>query len=121
MPRVVHFEFAAKDPERAAKFYGDVFGWKIEKWQGDFDYWLIMTGDPNEPGIDGGMMKGDVPKTTNTVDVPSIDEYVQKIEANGGKIVMPKSVIPGVGYFAGVEDTEGNLFSIMQNDPDAQG
>ena len=37
MPRVVHFEIPAENPERAAKFYKEVFDWKIEKWQGPFN------------------------------------------------------------------------------------
>jgi predicted enzyme related to lactoylglutathione lyase len=37
MPRVVYFEIPADDPERAAKFYKEVFGWKIDKWEGPFD------------------------------------------------------------------------------------
>ena len=45
MSRVVHFEIPADDPVRAAKFYEDVFGWKIEKWEGPFDYWLVTTGE----------------------------------------------------------------------------
>ncbi|MGZ7136310.1 MAG: VOC family protein, partial [Methanobacterium sp.] len=38
MPRVVHFEIPADDPERAIEFYKNVFGWKIDKWEGPFDY-----------------------------------------------------------------------------------
>ena len=34
MPRVIHFEIPADDPDRAAKFYGNVFGWKLDKWDG---------------------------------------------------------------------------------------
>ena len=34
MPRVVHFEFYVDDPERAVKFYEEVFGWKITRWVG---------------------------------------------------------------------------------------
>ena len=37
MPRVVHFEFAAEDPQRAVKFYERVFGWKIDKWEGPME------------------------------------------------------------------------------------
>ena len=115
MLRPVHFEITVADPDRAAKFYADVFGWKFEKWEGPMEYWLIMTGEKDQPGINGGMMKGDVPKTVNTIDVPNIDEYVEKITASGGKVIMPKDEIPGVGYFAYVQDTEGNEFGIMQS------
>ena len=119
MLRVVHFEITASDPDRAAKFYGDVFGWKIEKWDGPMEYWMIMTGERDQPGINGGMMRGDAPSTVNTVDVPSVDEYVEKITASGGKVAVPKQAIPGVGYFAYLRDTEGNTFGIMQSDESA--
>ena len=61
MPRVVHFELSADDPERAIKFYENAFGWKTEKWAGPMDYWLIMTGPEDEPGIDGGLSKREGP------------------------------------------------------------
>ena len=60
MPRVIHFEIHADDPSRAVKFYTEVFGWKIEKWQGPMDYWLVYTGK-EEPGIDGAIMKREQP------------------------------------------------------------
>ena len=41
MPRVIHFEFAADNPERAAKFYREVFGWESTQWGGPMDYWLV--------------------------------------------------------------------------------
>ena len=55
MKRVVHFEISADDPERAADFYRNVFGWEIAKWEGPIDYWLITTGDEKYPGIDGAL------------------------------------------------------------------
>ena len=56
MPRVIHFEIHADDPERAVRFYREIFGWEINKWPGPHDYWLIKTG-ANAPGIDGGLMR----------------------------------------------------------------
>ena len=56
MPRVIHFELSADDPERAVKFYGEVFGWKTQKWDGPQSYWLLATGEGG-PGIDGGLMR----------------------------------------------------------------
>jgi uncharacterized protein len=121
MPRVVHFEIAAKDPERASKFYSHVFDWKINKWDGPQPYWLATTGDKGEPGIDGGIMKPmkDLPHIVNTIDVDSVDEYIRKIKKEGGSIVKPKTSVPGVGYMAYCKDTEGNVFGIMQTDTKA--
>ena len=117
MPRVVHFEIAADDPERATAFYSEVLGWKIDKWGGPTDYWLASTGEGL--GIDGAIMRRDenMPAIINTVAVDSVDETVAKVEANGGKVAMPKQVIPSVGYLAYCFDTEGNMFGVMENDP----
>jgi predicted enzyme related to lactoylglutathione lyase len=123
VPRVVHFEVSAEKPERAVKFYEKVFGWKIVKWEGPVEYWLITTGKQGEPGIDGGLGKreaGDEAGTVNTIDVPSVDEFAKKVEQNGGKVVVPKHAIPGVGWIAYFKDSEGNMFGIMQDDPSAK-
>jgi len=123
MSRVVHFELAADDPERAVSFYSNVFGWKVDKWDGPEDYWLATTGDKSEPGIDGAIMRRSehMPPVVNTIGVSSVDDTVAKITANGGQVVAPKMAIPGVGYLAYCVDTEGNTFGIMQSDPSASG
>lgn len=122
MPRVIHFELNVKDVDKALKFYKTVFGWKIEKWEGPIDYWLIMTGEENKPGIDGGLgyEEKDFPKVVNTIDVDNIDEIIKKVEENGGKIIREKHAVPGVGWLAYFQDTEGIVTGIMQNDPDAE-
>jgi len=121
MPRVIHFEINADDAERAVKFYSQVFGWKIKKWEGPVDYWLISTGEGG-PGIDGGLMRrmSSSATTINTIDVPSVDEFMTRITRNGGQVVMPKRAVPGVGWMAYCQDTEGNVFGIMQEDRSAR-
>lgn len=121
MSRVVHFEFSAQDPERAARFYADVFGWKFRKWDGPNEYWLITTGPEGEPGINGGMMRPcpdheNPPANGNVIGVESVDATVAKIEASGGVILMPKMAVPGVGWLAYFKDADGNMFGVMQDD-----
>jgi len=122
MPRVVHFEIHCDEPERAVKFYQNVFGWKINKWDGPQEYWLITTGDQNEPGINGGLMKRLDPAGSvyNTIQVPSVDDYIRRVTEGGGEVVLPKQPIPGVGYLAYCKDTEGNIFGIMHSDMSAK-
>lgn len=121
MPRVIHFDLVADDPERAAGFYQKVFKWKFEKWEGPFEYWMVTTGSSDEPGIDGGLSRRSETSTgtENTIGVDSVDDYVAKILASGGKVIRPKAAVPGVGWLAYCEDTEGNRFGIMQDDPKA--
>lgn len=123
MRRVVHFEIQAEDPHRAVKFYTDVFGWEIAQW-GDNQYWTVMTGKDGQ-GINGGILprRGPPPEEgagvngyVCTIDVSSIDEATQAVGIAGGKIVVAKNHMQGVGWIAYCKDTEGNIFGLIQND-----
>ncbi len=121
MSRVVHFEIPADDPERSIKFYETVFGWTIEKWDGPIEYWLIITGDEDKPGIDGGLARREDPETgvENTIDVKNLDQTLADVKANGGTILRSRMAVPGVGWMAYIKDTEGNTFGLMESDENA--
>jgi predicted enzyme related to lactoylglutathione lyase len=111
MSSIVHFEIPADDIQRAKAFYSNLFGWKIEDYQG-MDYAMIdVMGAPG-----GGMMKRMHPEQqiTNYIGVPSVDEYAAKVEKLGGKIIVPKKAVPGMGYFIICMDTENNAFGIWE-------
>ena len=117
MPRIVHFEIPAQDPEKVAAFYRTVFDWEIDKWDGPVDYWNVKTGEEGTPGINGGIYTPEQPTgTINTIDVDDLDAYITKVTANGGKVVVPRMTIPTVGYMAYAADVEGNVFGMMQMD-----
>ncbi|MFN8638111.1 MAG: VOC family protein [Dehalococcoidia bacterium] len=127
MPRVVHFEIQAEQPERAIAFYSAVFGWQFPEWMDG--YWGVVTGAEGEPGIDGGLMprRGPAPASgaaTNafvcTVQVDDVETYAAKAAAAGGEVVVPRMPIPGVGYSMYCVDTEGNIFGLHQPDPTAE-
>ena len=127
MPRVIHFEIHAGDPQRAITFYEKVFGWTFQKWEGPMDYWLVTTGPDSQPGINGGLIRrqGEIDGQAViayvcTVDVANVDESTQSATSNGAQVVVPKMPIPGVGWLVYCKDTEGNIFGMMQNDPNAQ-
>ena len=115
LSRVVHFEIASDQPERAVKFYENVFGWTSQQW-GEQKYWLIMTGDRKDPGIDGAIQPRREIKQpiVNTIQVDSIDEAIKKIKKNGGKVLTDKMDVPKVGTMVYFEDTEGNVSGAMQ-------
>lgn len=128
MARVVHFEIHADDPQRAVRFYQEVFGWQIIKWEGPEDYWLVTTGTDNEPGINGAILRRMMPVTSDATPVTSfvcsiavtnIDEAIASATAQGGTEALPKMAVPGVGWLAYFKDTEGNIFGMIQNDPSA--
>lgn len=121
MPRVVHFEISAEEPERAVGFYSSVFGWEFHKWDGPQDYWLVKTGEESEPGINGGLFRRNGPVGhINTIEVADLNSFVSKVVENGGKLAMPRIAVSGVGYLAYCQDTEENLFGMMQMDSSAK-
>jgi len=122
---IVHFEIPANDVQKLKKFYNELFGWKIEKMPGPMEYWTIETvpvdekGMPIRPGVNGGMMKKQNPehKPITYISVESVDKYVKKTEALGGKVIVPKMEVPGIGWWAMALDPEGNQFAIFESMP----
>ena len=101
-------------------FYENVFGWKIQQFPmpaGGPEYWGVTTRNEGAPGINGGLMKRNMPGQpfANYVDVKSIDAFLGKVQAAGGTLIMPKQQIgPGMGSFAVFRDTEGNLMGLYE-------
>jgi predicted enzyme related to lactoylglutathione lyase len=76
------------------------------------------TYQPKEPGATNGMMvkRDQYSKTPSvTVNVPSVDEYIEKVKTAGGKLLKPKETIEGMGAYAYVSDTEGNLLGLWED------
>jgi len=118
---IVWFEIPADDMDRAKKFYGKLFGWKINPIPGMPDYWHIDTGGP-DASPDGGMMARKMPgqTITNYVSVPSVTRYMAKVVKLGGTICMPKTAVPGMGCFAVCQDQENNTFALWEINPKAK-
>ena len=62
------------------------------------------------------MMKRQSPEhtVTNYITVSSIDEYASKLEKAGGKVIIPKTEIPNMGFYAIFLDTENNMFGLYE-------
>ncbi|MFA6571262.1 MAG: VOC family protein [Bacteroidota bacterium] len=118
MSRVVHFEIPAKNAEQSAEFYKNVFGWEISKWDGPMEYWLIKTGEKDEPGIDGAIYQVNpmMDKTVNTVAVSDLSAMIEKVKSNGGTIATDVMTIPGIGIMVYALDKEGVIFGMLQPD-----
>ncbi len=120
MAHVAHYSINADDVDRARKFYGNVFGWKFDPW-GPPGFYMINTGDPENGNLLGSLQgrRDLVPgkKTIGyecTISVPSIDDTIKALKDHNAQIVMPKSVIAGVGTLVFFEDTVGNVAGAMQ-------
>lgn len=116
---IVHLELPCKDVKRAKRFYGDIFGWSFEEIP-EMNYTMFQPAS----GPGGGLF---VPEqfnpggALNYLLVDSIEETTKKIEAADGKILVPKTEIPGQGWFAIFQDPEGTTMALYKGNPEAQG
>jgi hypothetical protein len=127
MDKVVHFEIPADDMERARDFYGNVFGWNLQDWPmaDGTKYIGARSVEVDEathlPKVAGAINGGIMPRTAFTqspiiaMQVSSIDECIKKIEGKGGKVIRPKVDIGGMGFYAYVTDSEGNVIGIWED------
>ncbi len=124
MNRPIHFEIVAQDPERASKFYQDVFGWTITKWDGPVDYRIVTTGDEGTPGINGGIIQTKDPSApglcVSVIDVADLHASLAAAKAAGGTQVVDPMTVPGVGELAYIKDTEGIVVGLLQPSMGAQ-
>ena len=113
---VIHFEIPIDDNERGTGFYREVFGWTLAQW-GPVEYWTTPAGDGE--GIGGALTKRspDSPSLMFYLSVDDIDAALAKVEAAGGARLSERMPIPGTGWMAFFQDTEGNRVGIFQDDP----
>ena len=118
---LVWFNIPVDDIKRAQKFYSTLFGWKISPFQGMGDFMHIDTGGP-DASPDGGIGKrqGDGHSVVNYIGVESVEKFLKKVQKLGGKVCMPKTAVPQMGYFAVCQDTENNGFGLWERDRNAK-
>jgi hypothetical protein len=118
---VVWFNVPADNIKRAQKFYSGLFGWKISSFGGMKDFLEIDTGGA-DASPNGGLMMRQAPgqSIVNYVSVDSVDKFSKKIEKLGGKICVPKTAVPHMGYFAVCQDTENNAIGLWETDNKAK-
>ncbi len=127
---VSHFEFYADDPDKLAKFYTDLFDWKISPVPG-MDYRIVHTGETDENGmlkqpgaINGGIARRPegyrVNGAVNYAMVDSIEDATARAQSLGASVTKGKTAVPGMGWFAMFTDPEGNNFAIFKADPQAR-
>lgn len=104
---IVHIELSAHDRETAARFYSEIFGWKVEQVP-QMNYATFEA----EGGPGGGFNPVSEQYPAGSVLVyigtEDIESSLRRIESLGGKTLVPKTEIPNIGWFAIFSDPTGN-------------
>mgnify|MGYP001577205030 CR=1 FL=1 len=123
MDKVVHFEIPFYDKDKAGEFYKDVFGWEITSIQG-MNYHMVKTVETDDKNMpkEHGAIKGVLIKKGITsqapiivISVSNLDKSLEKVQIAGGEIIQEKQEVGGMGLYARIKDTEGNVLGLWQD------
>jgi predicted enzyme related to lactoylglutathione lyase len=117
---VSHFEIPARDLERAARFYREVFGWTVEPlpWEGH-PYYKIR-------GVAGASLGGGIVPAGEGYEHPllvihvdgELEAWIERIVEAGGTVAQPPARVGDFGTFAKFRDTEGNVLGLWHKPRD---
>lgn len=122
MSTIVHFIVPVEDLERAGQFYGKLFGWRIFRNEEFPDYLGIITHDEEGRETLGGglnLRKDPAEGITNFIGVHSVEEHSAKVVELGGKVLVPKTAVPGEGWMVICQDLDNNTFGLWEEDSQA--
>src|SRR5882757_9445755 len=114
------FEIPATDLDRATRFYESIYGFKMTAVDMPNIRMRMFPLDDMQ-GIGGALVDSGgfhKPSATDGPLVylngnPDVQKVLDKVEAAGGKIFLPKTEIsPDYGYMAVIIDTEGNRIGL---------
>jgi hypothetical protein len=114
---MVHLEIPAGDTAKAREFWGSLFGWQWQAFDGPFEYHMTRFSE----NTGGAIYTPDPPDKRGPrvyFDVDDINAGNARVGELGGEAGEAQPV-PGMGWFSVCKDTEGNEFGLWQNDPNA--
>lgn len=109
---LIHWELMVADPERAKAFYRRVFDWQFQA--AGPEYTLIDTGG----AVGGGMMQkppgAPMAALNNYFQVADVDRTLRDAVEAGARVIVPRTEIPGMGWFAMFLDPDSIAIGVMQ-------
>lgn len=114
---IVHLEFSSNNPETDAKFYRELFGWEFQQMP-EMNYAMFNPG--GGPGGGLNQVSESFPAGTLAIYIGTEDINATLVEAEklGGKTVVPRTEIPGMGHYAVFTDLTGNKVGLFEALPE---
>jgi predicted enzyme related to lactoylglutathione lyase len=120
MYELTHFAINADDVQQARRFYRETFGWEFSAW-GPPGFYRIEAGTPGGPGVTAALQQRrdlipgrPVAGFESTVAVPDVAAVTAAALAAGGRVLMDKTTIEGVGDLVWLADPSDNVVGAMR-------
>ncbi len=111
---IVYAELHTPRPAACREFYSRLFGWEMKHHEA-VDYTEVDTGEGPGAGVMGlAPHDGGRPQWVTYVGVPDVDAAAARAVELGAVVVVPRTEIPGQGWFAWLDDPSGTRFALWQ-------
>lgn len=112
---IVHVEIPAQDQQATGAFYAELFGWQVQHVP-ELNYSFFSV----DGGTGGGFPQADgelavAGKPLIYVDTDDIRASLTRAEELGGRLIVPRTQIPGIGWFGIFEDPNGNQIALFND------
>lgn len=124
MPKLTHFAINADDVDATRDFYQRTFGWRFAPW-GPPGFYRVKADDPGGPGVTAAiqqrrdLLAGPTTGFECTFEVDDVDQTLKAAMAAGGRVLMDRTTIAGVGHLIWLADPSGNVVGAMTYDHNA--
>ena len=116
MYQLTQIQIPSNMPINAMAFYNQVFGWTFQLI-GQTTFLSVTDQEEASPfQVVHLEDEGDGDPTIGSIEVKDVDSIVEKIQSEGGEIVIPKTAVPGIGWLAYFRGPDQHIFSLMQPD-----
>ncbi|MDP8904474.1 MAG: VOC family protein [Chloroflexota bacterium] len=116
--QITHIEFPADDTDRARRFYSELFGWQLNEMKGFPGYFLFNTGAAEAIGGAIGERGRSTGENVRVyIETDSIDDALARVAELGGSVVTARTEIPGQGWYAVINDSEGTEVGLFEGLP----
>jgi predicted enzyme related to lactoylglutathione lyase len=109
----VHIELHTQDPEKAKKFYSELFDWALEEYP-DMNYTIINVGEGTGGGIMKSPMPDAMPQWVPYVLVSDVAASTEKAKSLGATVLTNVTEIPDMGWFSMILDPTGAAFALWK-------
>ena len=110
---ITHFEIIGKDGKKLQDFYAGLFDWQVDA-SNPMNYGIVQPQDGR--GTGGGIGQGETPALTFYVEVEDVQAYLDKAQSLGAKVILPRTVMPGMATYAQIADPEGNVIGLAETE-----